>query len=94
MPKRPRQHQLEDESRTAFRKAIPQEWVFRDSTPDYGIDGSVEVFDSSGNGTGRYFFVQLKGTDESKLDRALAVRFSLDTFEYVQRQPFFPTDDN
>lgn len=82
MPKRPRQHQIEDESRTAFRAALPREWVFRDSVPDYGIDGAVEIFDAAGLGTGRLFFVQLKGTDEVELARALAVSLRLHTCAY------------
>lgn len=84
MPKRPRQHQLEDESRTAFRAALPATWVFRDSVPDYGIDGEVEIFDNAGLGTGRLFLVQLKATDEPDLDRALTMRFRLDTYRYYK----------
>lgn len=59
MPKRPRQHELEDQSRTAFR-ALIQPWVFRDKNPDYGIDAEVEVFDSAQKATGDLFLVQLK----------------------------------
>jgi tetratricopeptide (TPR) repeat protein len=82
MPKRPRQHQLEDESRTAFRSVLPSPWVFRDSVPDYGIDGEVEIFDSKGFGTGKLFKVQLKATDEPKLDRALSISLRIDTCNY------------
>jgi|ERR1051325_1744189 hypothetical protein len=82
MPKRPRQHQLEDESRIAFRSVLPRAWVFRDMMPDYGIDAEVEIFDKEGKGTGKRFFVQLKATDEKKLNKALRVRFTLETDEY------------
>lgn len=84
MPKRPRQHQLEDESRTAFRASLPPQWVFRDSVPDYGIDGSVEVFDEGGKSTGRSFLAQLKATDEPNLDLALAVSFRQETWDYYR----------
>src|SRR6266581_1453499 len=84
MPRRPRQHQLEDESRTAFRAALPPAWVFRDAVPDYGIDGAVEIFDATGKGTGRLFFVQLKATDEADSEAALSVRLPLDTGEYYR----------
>jgi len=82
MPKRPRQHQLEDQSRLAFRAALPAEWVFRDSLPDYGIDGEVEIFDKNNVSTGLRFLVQLKATDEPDLNRALALSFRLDTCCY------------
>ena len=82
MPKRPRQHQLEDQSRLAFRAALPSQWVFRDSLPDYGTDGEVEIFDKIGVSTGLRFLVQLKATDEPDLDRALAVSLRLDTCCY------------
>lgn len=84
MPKRPRQHQIEDESRTAFRTVLPKEWVFRDSIPDYGIDGEVEIFDKNGLGTGRRFLVQLKATDDPDLNHALAILFRLDTWNYYR----------
>ena len=63
MPKRPRQHQLEDESRVALRARLPSQWVFRDVVPDYGIDGEVEIFDDNGQSTGQKFLVQLKAND-------------------------------
>ena len=62
MPKRPRQHELEDLSRTAFR-ALVQPWVFRDKNPDYGIDAEVEIFDISRKATGDLFLVQLKAIE-------------------------------
>jgi len=82
MPKRPFQHQLEDESRTAFRAILPIPWVFRDAQPDYGIDGEVEIFNSEGKATGQLFKVQLKATNEPDLSRALAISLSLDTCDY------------
>lgn len=87
MPKRPRPHQLEDESRTAFRAKLPPQWVF-ERMADYGLDGYVEIFDKNGATTGRMFFVQLKATDEPKLNRALAVSLKLDTCEYYRSLDF------
>ena len=84
MPKRPRQHQIEDESRVAFRARLPASWVFRDSVPDYGIDGAVEIFDETGTATGRLFFAQLKATDELDRQKALVVRFRAETFDYYR----------
>ena len=82
MPRRPRAHRLEDESRQHFRQLLPEEWVFRDETPDYGIDGEVEIFDNAGNPTGFRFHVQLKATD--RLDSSLTsqVRLPREAVDY------------
>lgn len=61
MPTRPEQHRSEDSSRRAFEALLPEEWVYRQLSHDYGIDGEVEVF-SGGEATGLIFKVQLKGT--------------------------------
>ena len=47
LPKRPRQHQLETESKRQFESAIPSSWIYRAKDQDYGIDGEVEIFDDS-----------------------------------------------
>ena len=82
MPKRPRSHQLEEESRLAFAGALPSNWVFRNKTHDYGIDGEVEIFDEHDNATGMIFYVQLKGTDEKNPQKILKQKLKLDTFRY------------
>lgn len=69
MPKRPKQHQVEDLSVVAFRKILPREWVYREKDKDYGIDGEVEIFDENDTATGIIFYVQLKATD-SQIDTA------------------------
>jgi tetratricopeptide (TPR) repeat protein len=86
MPLRPPEHQLEAESRTAFQAALPPAWVFRDMTPDYGLDGAVEVFEEDGAHTGDSFYVQLKARSEDRLDRAFRLRFTHDTADYYARQ--------
>ena len=82
MPKRPRSHQLEDESWKIFGSVIPNNWVLRKTHPDYGIDGEIEIFDKSDNSTGFIFFFQLKGTDENDLKKALVFRFPIETIKY------------
>ncbi len=57
MTKRPRSHQLEDESWMPLSNSITNQWVLRKPQPDYGIDGEVEIFDESGSSTGLLFFV-------------------------------------
>lgn len=75
MPKRPRAHDLESESRRAFKDAVERRgWVVRPvDSPDYGLDDLVEVF-VDGEATGLLFYVQVKATDEPDLHKALAVR--------------------
>lgn len=75
MPKRPRQHQLEAESRAAIRSLIPSRWVYRELDQDYGVDSEVEIFDESGSATGAKFLLQLKATDEPDLQKALRLWF-------------------
>jgi tetratricopeptide (TPR) repeat protein len=84
MTNRPRSHRIEDQSRIAFERLLPPEWVYRRLCPDYGIDGAVEIFDDGGRSTGRQFNVQLKATDKPELPRALAVTLSLDKCKYYK----------
>ncbi|MDA1000766.1 MAG: DUF4365 domain-containing protein [bacterium] len=82
MPKRPRQHQLEDASRNALRGLLPSAWVFRDNPQDYGIDGEVEIFDDNGNATGNLFLVQIKATDASLPKNALSFPLKVEACRY------------
>ncbi|MBA7550278.1 hypothetical protein ES705_42788 [subsurface metagenome] len=84
MPKRPRSHQLEDESWKVLSNSIPERWVLRKPQPDYGIDGEIEIFDNSDSSTGLMFFVQLKGTDTIDKRKALSYRFSLEILAYYR----------
>jgi tetratricopeptide (TPR) repeat protein len=84
MPKRPKQHQLEDISRNEFSRILPREWVFRDKDKDYGIDAEVEIFDADGNATGLVFWVQLKATEEKNIDKAKKISLSLDSLSYFK----------
>jgi hypothetical protein len=84
MPKRPRSHQLETESTRAFVASLPSAWIYRSVNPDYGLDGLVEIFTPSGRSTGDLFFVQLKGTDESRSQTPPPVRLRMHTYQYYQ----------
>jgi len=87
MPKRPKQHQLEDESRAKYELAIPREWVFRNKDKDYGIDGEVEIFSSNETPTGLVYLVQLKATG-SKHDRTIKnLSLKLETLAYYRQLP-------
>lgn len=88
MPRRPTKHQLEDISRAQFKLTLPREWLFRDVTPDYGIDGEVEVFDNSGHSTGLSFLVQLKASEREQVSsrRRISLKKS-QLMYYKQRLP-------
>ena len=79
MPQRPSQHVTEEKSRRAFRDVLPPEWVFRDTYPDYGTDGEVEIFVDNRT-TGLFFKVQLKGTNEDEL----VVRLRYEMLDYYR----------
>lgn len=83
MPKRVRSHELEEESVRRFKDALPPKWIYRTQTPDYGIDGSVEIFNSDGESTGLSFLVQLRATDDSS--QADRVRLKTDELKYYQQ---------
>lgn len=87
MPKRPRQHQLEDLSITKLRESIPPVWVYREKAKDYRIDGEIEIFDPQGHTTGKLFYVQLKGTDAKPSPNALVIRIRLDSHIYFLNLP-------
>lgn len=78
MAKRTRNHILEDESRLFFKKSLPDSWVCRDKTDDYGIDCEVEIFNKNGLTTGLVFWVQLKGTDEVDEKKIKKITFNKD----------------
>lgn len=82
MSVRPEHHRTEDASRRAFEAAIPEEWVYRQLSHDYGIDGEVEIF-SGGKTTGHVFKVQLKGTQRD----IHVIRLSRDKAAYYASLP-------
>lgn len=85
MPKRPREHELEELSRRAFADALPPGWVHRSLNPDYGLDETVETFDAEGVATGLSFHAQLKATDELNLSVALkSIRFRRELTDYYR----------
>jgi tetratricopeptide (TPR) repeat protein len=56
--------------------------VFRSEQPDYGIDGSVELFAPDGSPTGLRFWVQIKATQ--KPSRRPSVRLRVETGRYYK----------
>ncbi|CAA0189555.1 DUF4365 domain-containing protein [Tenacibaculum maritimum] len=85
MPKRPKQHQLEDLSRAKFQLCLPEEWVLRNKDKDYGIDCEVELFDKKENSTGLLFYVQLKSTGSKNKSQIFNVDLKIETLEYFRQ---------
>jgi tetratricopeptide (TPR) repeat protein len=59
---------------------MPAAWVLRDGTPDYGLDGEVEIFEDE-TATAQLFKFQLKGSDHV-VPNAPSVRIESETFIY------------
>jgi len=55
MPKRPRSHQLEEESIYNLGIVLPKNWLLSRPDKDYGIDGQIEIFDINNESTGVFF---------------------------------------
>ena len=85
MPKRTREHILEDESWKHFSDLVPDNWIIRKPAPDYGIDAEVEIFSKDGSSTGLVFFVQIKATDQKNLSKTLKLIFKKDTLRYYYK---------
>ena len=65
LPKRPKEHILEDKSRDYIKRILPPDWNV-ETVNDYGIDLHVElVIDNQV--TGAHFLMQLKG--KNKINR-------------------------
>jgi len=84
MPKRPKQHQVEDLSINALKNVLPREWVYREKDKDYGIDGEIEIFDENDCATGIIFLVQLKATDTDDIKKQKRVQLSTESINYYK----------
>ena len=80
---RPEQHQIDEDARNIFKSVLPSAWTKVEQHPDYGIDFTVELFESGPEGTtlatGVEFQVQLKGT------RRLAIGAGCICFPFTTR---------
>lgn len=85
LPRRTRTHILEDLSVRKFQSLLPEQWIYRIPSHDYGIDGEVEVIDSDGYTTGKKFLVQLKATDEENEPKALKLRMKISSLNYFNQ---------
>ena len=69
---------MEEDSGNLLRTALPSEWVIHEYKPDYGIDGTIEIFDpiddkDDGYETlGRSHLFQLKSVRKTTLLHCVA----------------------
>jgi hypothetical protein len=69
------QHIMEDNSIDLLKQNIPIEWVLRKYNPDYGIDLSIELFQSVDGGNdkfdtlGEFLFAQVKSISKTKIEQ-------------------------
>jgi hypothetical protein len=78
-----------------FEYHLPDHWIFRsqEDQEDYGIDGEVELADSSDHATGFIFKAQIKGQKNVKtINNGTVVSFSLsvERLKYYMRQIEIP----
>ncbi|OIN27903.1 DUF4365 domain-containing protein [Vibrio barjaei] len=85
LPRRTRTHILETLSVRKFESLLPEEWIYRIPSHDYGIDGEVEIIDSQGYTTGKKFLVQIKATDEKDITKALNLRMKNKSLNYFNQ---------
>jgi hypothetical protein len=88
------QQMMEDESGVILREALPKQWVIHEYTPDYGIDGSVEIFEyvdeeEYAETLGETFFFQLKSVRSCVVTEA-----TLPSRRNVEKGPYLETDGN
>jgi hypothetical protein len=77
---RDRRHLMEEESGNLLREALPREWAIHGYKPDYGIDGTIEIFDPVVGKDGQvrfetlgeHIFFQLKSVEKTSLDHRVA----------------------
>ncbi|MEU8590198.1 DUF4365 domain-containing protein [Streptomyces sp. NPDC048664] len=66
-------HVMEEDSGALLRSALPKQWVVHEYKPDYGIDGTVEIFepvdeqDATFETLGEHIFFQLKSIKRTNL---------------------------
>ncbi|MBU7017848.1 MAG: DUF4365 domain-containing protein [Theionarchaea archaeon] len=80
--KRTREHALETESRRAFENLLSPEWIFREKTPDYGIDAEIEIVEDE-LVTNKVLWIQLKATKTKKQE--ISHQMGTDHLKYYEK---------
>jgi hypothetical protein len=69
---RSKSHLNEEKSKSILKQKFPLECVFREYTPDYGIDFSIELFteiNSKQFTQGEHLYIQLKSVETPKISK-------------------------
>ena len=82
--KRTREHVLEKESRLALENLLPSEWIFRERTPDYGIDAEIEIVEKE-EVTNKVLWIQLKATESRKSKNKVSYDMRTHHLEYYEK---------
>ncbi len=86
---------MEEESGQLLRAALPEHWVVHGYSPDYGIDGTVEIFEyidddqEYAESLGETFFFQLKSTK-----KCAQAEVKISTRANVEKSSYVPGDDH
>ena len=91
LPKRSRNHEIEEKAEAAFKALISQseDFIFqRADQRDYGVDCQIEVV-QQGLSTNVRVHVQIKGTEsEPKADGSISIEISRTNLNYLLAQPY------
>jgi hypothetical protein len=95
--KRPKQHQIEEKAYDQFKASLPNYWIVRSQTHDYGIDREVEIFSQNkcdeAISTGYIFKTQVKGTENAKISKdgdLIKFRLEIDRANYLCNEISIP----
>lgn len=87
--KHPHEKQLEEESKNAFRRFLPQQWILRDFQPDYGLDLELTIVEDE-EVTNKIVWIQLKATEKKPApDKQIKLSIGTRHLEHYEncRQP-------
>lgn len=91
LPRRDRNHELEDEAKAAFEMRLTESGAFILQAPDrkdYGTDCQIEVM-ADGQATNARVHVQLKGTERAlNADGSLSIEVRRTNLNYLLMQPY------
>jgi hypothetical protein len=82
-PRRPRSHQLEEQSERYFLAHLPKNWTCEKQVHDYGVDLRVEMFQGDA-ADGLELLVQLKAAERVHRGRTEIVRLRTSTYNYLK----------
>lgn len=80
-------HIIETESKRIFEGILPSEWALNKLELDYGIDFMIEIFDTYQYSTGKFLFIQLKGSRQKIVNNTFKIQFDINNLKDYAAQP-------